>query len=52
MFTVDAAPGQYRVEATAVAGTPGRGCQSEPGQVLVMAGSYSEVAIVCDTGIR
>jgi hypothetical protein len=51
-FTVTAAPGRYRVGATALAGGPGRGCQVDPEQVTVVAGSLARVAVSCDTGIR
>ncbi|HTJ75535.1 MAG TPA: carboxypeptidase-like regulatory domain-containing protein [Acidimicrobiales bacterium] len=51
-FTVAARPGRYTVKASAPAPGPGRGCQAEPAQVTVAAGSFASVAVTCDTGIR
>jgi hypothetical protein len=52
IFTVAVGPGRYTVKASAPAPGPGRGCQAEPAQVTVAAGSFASVAVTCDTGIR
>ena len=51
-FSIAAGPGTYVVRATATTPGPGRGCQADPPQVAVAAGSFTPVAVMCDTGIR
>lgn len=51
-FSIPVAPGDYAVTATASAPSPGRGCQADPAQVTVVAGSFTSVSVLCDTGIR
>jgi len=51
-FAIAVAPGRYAVKATAAAPGPGRGCQTEPPAVTVVPGSFTPVAVTCDTGIR
>lgn len=51
-FSLPAVPGSYTVRATAPTPGPGRGCQTEPAQVTVVARSVVSVTVSCDTGIR
>ena len=51
-FSIPVAPGDYAVTATASSPSPGRGCQADPAQVTVVAGSFTAVSVLCDTGIR
>lgn len=51
-FSIPVGPGTYVVSAIAPTPGPGRGCEVEPAKVTVVAGSFSAVAVTCDTGIR
>jgi len=52
-FVVQASPGTYGVAAHTIgSSSPGRGCQSDPSEVKVAAGTFTSVKVSCDTGIR
>lgn len=51
-FSIPVAPGSYLVTAAVSTPGPGRGCQVDPSQAAVVAGSLTSVKVTCDTGIR
>jgi len=51
-FSISVGQGIYDVRARPPSPGPGRGCQAEPPQAKVVAGSFATVTVTCDTGIR